>query len=151
MATRLDGLTPTTARRVVAAGESLDAGRVEEAMRQLAGIERNEAHHPEILRMHAGILGMRGQHRDAIAVMRDAMAMRPDDPVYHNTLGSLQGQAGDYDAAIESLRRSCELQPTPGMAWCNLGLRLAGGRRNHEPTRALPRRGGREPRARPAP
>lgn len=146
MATRLDGLTPTTARRVVAAGESLDAGRVEEAMRQLAGIERNEAQHPEILRMHAGILGMRGQHRDAIAVMREAMAMRPDDPVYHNTLGSLQGQAGDYDSAIESLRRSCELQPGLGMAWYNLGVMLTRSVRNDEATAALQRAVELEPR-----
>jgi len=115
-------------------------------MRQLAGIERNEAHHPEILRMHAGILGMRGQHRDAIAVMRDAMAMRPDDPVYHNTLGSLQGQAGDYDAAIESLRRSCELQPTLGMAWYNLGVMLTRSVRNDEATAALQRAVELEPR-----
>lgn len=150
MASRLDGLTPTTARSVIAAGAALDAGRVDEASRQLAAIPASDAAHPEILRMHAGILGMRGQHREAIQTMSRAIAARPDDPTYHNTLGTLQGQAGEYDAAIESLRRSCELQPSLGMAWYNLGVMLTRSVRNEEAVVALQRATGLEPDNMPA-
>jgi tetratricopeptide (TPR) repeat protein len=139
MASRLEGLTPTAARSVMAAGESLDAGRVDEAIRHLSAIGGTDARHPEVLRMQAGILSMRGQHRDALELMGQAIAVRADDPLYHNTLGSLQGQAGDFDSAIASLKRSCELQPTLGMAWYNLGVMLTRSVRNDEAVTALQR------------
>ncbi len=137
MASRLDGLTSTAARSVASAGASLDAGRVDEAIRQLAGIAGQDATHPEILRMRAGILGMRGQHLDAIQVMRQVIAVRPADPVYLNTLGTLLGQSGDYDGAISVLARACELQPKMAMGWYNLGVMLTRSVRNDEAVSAL--------------
>ncbi len=139
MTPRLDGLTIAALQGVKAAAEALDAGRVEEASRQLAGVSTTHPNHPEVLRMLAGILGMRGQHQEAIACMRRALAQRPDDAVYYNTLGTLLGQAGEYDAAIDSLRRTCELQPEMAIAWYNLGVMLTRCVRNEEAIEALQR------------
>lgn len=139
MASRLDGLTPSAARSVMAAGEFLDAGRLDEANRCLADIHGADANHPEFLRMQAGILGISGRHRDAVQMMVQAIALRPNDPAYHNTLGTLRGQAGDFDLAIASLQHSCDLQPVLGMAWYNLGVMLTRSVRNDEALVALRR------------
>jgi Flp pilus assembly protein TadD len=92
MASRLDGLTQTAARSVIAAGALLDAGRPDEASRCLADIRGADAVHPETLRMQAGILGLSGRHRDAVQMMIQAIELCPNDPLYHNTLGTLRAQ-----------------------------------------------------------
>ncbi|MDE1894073.1 MAG: sulfotransferase [Pseudomonadota bacterium] len=139
MSLLLDGLTPVAARSVIAAGQALDAGRVDDAWRHLVEASVSHPDHPEVLRMLAGIHGMRGRHQDAIATMRRALERRPDVAAYHNTLGSLLGQAGEYDAAIAALRRSCELQPGMAIAWYNLGVMLVRCVRNEEALLALER------------
>ncbi|TAL86077.1 MAG: tetratricopeptide repeat protein [Rhodanobacter sp.] len=139
MTPRLVGLSQQAANAVTAAATALDAGRVDEASRQLAALPAAHREHPEVLRMQAGIHGMRGQHQDAIRCMRRALAHRPDDPVYHNTLGTLLGQAGDYDSAVTTLRRTCELQPDMANAWYNLGVMSTRCVRNEEALDALQR------------
>jgi tetratricopeptide (TPR) repeat protein len=137
MTTRLDGLTLTAAQHVAAAGQALDAGRVEQASLYLASVTAVHPDHPEVLRMLAGIQGMQGHHQESVRTMRRALAQRPDDPAYHNTLGTLLGQAGEYDAAIAALRRTCELQPDMAIAWYNLGVMLVRSVRNEEALHAL--------------
>ncbi len=146
MRSRKDGLSPAAAQAVQASAEALDAGRVDQADRQLDGLSGADATHPEILRMKAGVLGMRGRHRDAVTMMQQAIASRPDDPVYLNTLGTLLGQAGDYDGAIEALESSCALQPKMAMAWYNLGVMLTRSVRNDEAVTAFQRAVALEPR-----
>lgn len=137
MTSRMQGLDTAAVRCVQAAGQALDAGRLTQAQAQLEQLAPGAAGHPEVLRLRAGILGTQGQHRDAVALMREALRQRPDDPIYHNTLGTLLGQAGDFDAAIDSLRRSCELQGNLAMAWYNLGVMLTRAVRNNEAIAAL--------------
>lgn len=137
MTTRLDGLTLTAAQHVAAAGQALDAGRVDQASLYLASVTAVHPDHPEVLRMLAGIQGMQGHHQESVRTMRRALAQRPDDPAYHNTLGTLLGQAGEYDAAITALRRTCELQPDMAIAWYNLGVMLVRSVRNEEALHAL--------------
>lgn len=139
MTTRLDGLTVTAAQHVVAAGQALDAGRVDQASHYLSSVTAIFPDHPEVLRMLAGIQGMRGEHRESVRTMRRALALRPDDAGYHNTLGTLLGQSGEYDAAISALQRTCELQPDMAMAWYNLGVMLVRSVRNEEALRVLQR------------
>jgi tetratricopeptide (TPR) repeat protein len=136
---RLQGLSPAATQQVQLAGQALDAGRVAEADRYLAGVLASYPDHPEVLRMKAGVHSMRGEHPEAIQVMRRALAQRPQDPAYHNTLGSLLGSAGEYDAAIEALRHTCALQPGLAMAWYNLGVALTKCVRNEEAAEALAR------------
>lgn len=123
-APRLRGLDETAARQVVATAQALGMGRAEQAEAQLRPALRSHPDHPEVLRLHAGILSLRGRHSDAIAAMRRAIELRPVDALYHNTLGSVLGTSGDFDEAIRVLNRACELDPGLGTAWYNLGLML---------------------------
>ena len=137
MTSRLQGLSNATQQRVLAAGTALDAGRLDEASRNLAQIPPAEGSHPEVLRMRAGIHSMQGQHQEAIGAMRQALEQRPADALYHNTMGTILGNAGSFDAAVEVLQRACQLQPGLALAWFNLGVMLVRGVRNDEAETAL--------------
>lgn len=139
MNSRLQGLGPSATQQMMIAAQAIDAGRADEADRQLQRVMAAYPEHPEVLRMRAGILSLRGQHRDAVQVMQRALSRRPQDALYHNTMGSLLGTAGDYQGAINALRRTCELDPTLAMAWYNLGVMLTKSVRNEEATVALQR------------
>ncbi|MFZ0869159.1 MAG: sulfotransferase, partial [Rhodanobacter sp.] len=54
-------------------------------------------------------------------------------------MGTLQGSVGDFDAAIASLQRCCELQPDLAIAWYNLGVMLTRCVRSDEAVVALQR------------
>ncbi|MET3652881.1 tetratricopeptide repeat-containing sulfotransferase family protein [Dyella japonica] len=139
MNSRLQGLGPTATQQVMIAAQALDAGRADDADRQLERVLTAYPNHPEVLRMKAGIHSLRGQHNDAVRLMQRALVQRPQDALYHNTLGSLLGTAGDYEGAILALRRTCELDPKLAMAWYNLGVMLTKSVRNEEATEALQR------------
>jgi tetratricopeptide (TPR) repeat protein len=136
---RLKALDARAAQSVQAAGAALDAGKADEAARHLADAANRHPLHPEVLRMRAGLLSMRGEHRQALQCMRQALEQRPHDALYHNTLGTLLGQAGDYDGAVEALRRACAMQPDLADAWYNLGIMLTRSVRNEEAAEALQR------------
>lgn len=138
-AARLRGLDETTARQVIGTAQALAMGRAEQAEPQLRPALRSHPDHPEVLRLHAGILSLRGRHADAIAAMRRAVDARPMDALYHNTLGSVLGTSGDFDGAVRALNRACELQPSLATAWYNLGIMLIRCVRNAEAAAALQR------------
>lgn len=121
---RLAGLDRAAVRQVVAAAQALELGQADQAHAQLRPVLASRPSHPEVLRLQAGILELRGEYPGAIAALRRALALRPDDPLYHNTLGAVLGASGDFDAAIAALRRACELQPGLAVAWFNLGVML---------------------------
>jgi len=135
--TRLDGLTPQAIRYVIATANALEYGRVDEAERQIAGVMAMFPDHFEVLRLYAGIQNLRGDRQGAIESMRRSVAQRPDDALYHNTLGAVLGESNDFDEAIACLRRACELQPTLSSAWYNLGLLLMRCVRPEESAEAL--------------
>jgi tetratricopeptide (TPR) repeat protein len=137
MNSRIHGLDANAAIQVQAAGEALDAGRADQAEQHLAKASAAYPEHPEVLRMLAGVLDLRGAHRQAIGVMQRALAQRPRDPLYYNTMGTLLGNAGEYEAAIEALRHTCELLPGLALAWYNLGVMLTKCVRNEEAADAL--------------
>ena len=139
MVSRLQGLSPTARTSIMIAGEALEAGRVDEAERRMAVAAGSDPQHPEVLRMQAGIHSLRGRAQQAIGTMRQALAQRPQDALYHNTLGTLLGSAGEFDAAITALRHGCELQPDLAIAWYNLGVMLTRSVRNDEAVSALQR------------
>lgn len=124
MSSRLHGLTPAAAKLIVTAAQALEAGRADQAAQWLGGVLASHPDHPEALRLEAGILSLRGQHAEAIASMRRAVAQRADDALYHNTLGTVLADAGEFDDAIAALRRAVELQPALATAWYNLGILL---------------------------
>jgi len=137
--TRLDGLNPQAIRYVLATANALELGRPEEAERHIMGVMALHPDHPEVLRLLAGIQNLRGDKRGAIASMRRAVAQRPLDALYHNTLGAVLGENTELDAAVMSLRRACELQPDLASAWYNLGVLLMRSIRPDESAAALRR------------
>jgi tetratricopeptide (TPR) repeat protein len=122
--TRLDGISQQAIRYVIATANALDYGRVDEAEHHITGLLAAYPDHAEILRLYAGVQNLRGDRLGAISSMRRAVQLRPDDALYHNTLGAVLGENIELDAAIASLRRACELQPDLSSAWYNLGILL---------------------------
>lgn len=138
-AARLQGLDNAAAQQVVATARALELGRADQAAAQLAPALKAYPDHPEVLRLHAGILNLRGDYIAACRAMERAVALRPMDGLYHNTLGTVLGAAGDFDGAVRALHRACELQPGLATAWYNLGVMLTRRVRNEEATQALRR------------
>lgn len=137
--TRLHGLGPAAIQQVIATAQALEMGRPDEAAARIAPLLKSKPDHPEILRLHAGILDLRGKPDEAVRAMQAAIAQRPKDPLYHNTLGAVLGSAGDYKGAIAALRRASELQPSLATAWFNLGVMLTRSVRHAEAIKALRR------------
>jgi tetratricopeptide (TPR) repeat protein len=121
---RLHGLSDNAIRSVTAAADALDRGRVAQAEQQVVGLLALYPNHPEILRLYAGVQNLRGDFSGAIATMERAIASRPDDAVYLNTLASSLIELTDYDKAIATLRRAVVLDPNLTTPWYNLGLAL---------------------------
>lgn len=138
-APRLAGLDNEAAQRVLAAAQALGLGRADQAAAQLQPALAVAPNHPEVLRLHAGILNMRGEFPAALKTMQRAVELRPRDPLYLNTLGVIQGDGGDPDSAIETLRGACKIEPGLAIAWFNLGTMLVRCVRNEEAIEALER------------
>ncbi|GLQ46263.1 hypothetical protein GCM10007862_13140 [Dyella lipolytica] len=135
----LQGLEPVAANRVMAAAQALEMHRPDQAAGQLAPVLSSYPDHPEVLRLHASLLSMRGEHRAALRDMHRALEQRPQEAMYHNAFAIFLAEAGELDQAIECLRRACELQPGFVMAWYNLGLFLTRSARFDEARNALRR------------
>ena len=136
---RLDGLPPSAMRRLVAVSQALNLGRANDAEQRLTGLLAVHPDHPEVLRMHAGLLSLRGDIQGALVVMERAIAQRPNDAAYWSSLGSAFIEAGRYDEAITALGRACELDPEYSTAWYNLGVVLMRSMRVDEAAMALRR------------
>ncbi len=124
---RLQGLDPASVQAVIATAQALEAGRADQAAATLVNVVARYPGHPEVQRLQAGILNLQGQNVQAINVMQHALAQRPTDALYHNTMATVLAAAGELDAALQALRRACELQPDLVSAWFNRGLFLARG------------------------
>lgn len=119
---RLTGLSHDAIRSVLAAAQALEAGRTTEAEKHIDALLATYPDHAEVLRLHAGAQNLRGDSHGAIATMRRAVAQRPRDALYHNTLGTALLTHEEYDGALTSLRRAVELDAKLASAWYNLGL-----------------------------
>ena len=136
---RLAGLHRTAIQHIVATAQALQAGRVGEANQHLQPVLASNPEHAEVLRLLAGIHSQRGDHAAAVRAIDRAVAQRPQDPLYSNTLGTILATAGEYDAAIAAFQHACELQPDLASAWVNLGILLVRCMRNDEAVIALRR------------
>jgi tetratricopeptide (TPR) repeat protein len=134
---RLHGLPPEAIGNVIAAAQALDMGRVAEAERHLQPLAARFPAHPEILRLIAGVQNFRGQAQAAVATMRRAVQLRPNDPLYFNTLGGALVGASLDEEAVLAFRRACELDPQLVSGWFNLGLLLKRAMRIDEARDAL--------------
>lgn len=134
---RLSGLSPTAVEGVLASARALELCRIDEAKRQIGMLLVANADHPEVLRLLAGLQNLCGRQGEAAATMRRALALRPEDALYLNTLGSILTETGAYDDAIAVLRHACSLDKHMCVAWLNLGIALVRSMRPAEAVEAL--------------
>ncbi|HEY0179429.1 MAG TPA: sulfotransferase [Dokdonella sp.] len=78
----------------------------------------------DLLRGRAIALHHLRRPQQAIALLGDVVARRPDDAPAWNALGSALGEHGDLAGAAAALRRACELEPGFAAGWFNLGKTL---------------------------
>ncbi len=63
--------------------------------------------------------------RNTTTLFEHALAVNPNNAIAHTNLGSFLGQQGQYDAALEHLRRAVAINPDSAPAQNNLGLALS--------------------------
>jgi tetratricopeptide (TPR) repeat protein len=119
---RLEGLSPSAARRLSIASQAIAVGHAVTAEQRLSGLLAVYPNHPEVLRMYAGLQCLRGDFYGAVTTMERAIALHPNDAAFWSSMGSALLEAARYDEAIDALRHACELDPEYTSAWYNLGL-----------------------------
>ena len=73
-----------------------------------------------------------GRRGDALPLLREALAVAPDDPEVLNNLGTLLREERQLEEAIVCHHRALRLKPDFPEAWCNLGNALYDFRRYDE-------------------
>lgn len=111
-----------------AARQRYDEATIAMARRELdaAGAALNEllALAPDFVearRLRGLVAHMRGDHAEAVAILRQALAANLDNALLHMNLGMSLYSCGEFAAAFSSLRRACELAPDFPPAWFSLG------------------------------
>lgn len=133
------GLPRSAIKRLNIAMQALGLGRLDDAEKNLDSLMQLHPEHPEVLRLYAGMMSLRGDYQAALGSMQQAIALRPNDAAYWSSLGSVLIEAMRLDDAIDALRRACELDPAYTTAWYNLGLAYIRCMRVDEATAALRR------------
>jgi predicted O-linked N-acetylglucosamine transferase (SPINDLY family) len=111
--------------RLARAVSHLGAGQLSEAEALFREVLREEPSNADALHFLGVVLGQRGGAAAAVEKIRQAIALRPDAPAFHNNLGMALKSAGDLAGAIQSYRRAVELAPGYIGARFNLGVALA--------------------------
>jgi Flp pilus assembly protein TadD len=126
-ASRRAGLSPDALAIVERIDTALRQRRIADAEREIAALRAIAPDHAETLRLGALVDCVGGRPRDAIAPLRRAIALRPDDALMHTNLGSALAGCGEMREAIDAFRRSAALAPGSAEAWFNLGAALEQG------------------------
>jgi len=121
---RLAGLSPMALQMLRQAERSLYAGNRQAAMQALTGAAALAPHSAEVQRLHAVMLVHGGRGAEARPLLRELLQRHPDDPVLLKDLAEAEFACEDHDAALDILRRICELQPDSANAWFILGKNL---------------------------
>ena len=121
---RRSGLSAAVVALLDRAAPLLDRRDAAAAAPFLAGALALEPTHPEVLRLAAVGAVLDARAPEAVALLRRALAARPDDALLHNNLGSALAASGDVAGAIEAFRHASALAPTLAASWYNLGKTL---------------------------
>ena len=121
---RLAGLSPDLARRATIIGEALKQRRIDDAERAAIAAFALAPKHPEILLLFGRIQCLRGRIEVGVDTFLQAQALRPNDALIWNNLGSALEELKDYERARKAFRKACEVGPEYPSCWFNLGRRL---------------------------
>jgi Flp pilus assembly protein TadD len=109
---------------VVAGAAALQRQQWAHAEQALLAALQQVPGHPEVLRLLAIALRLQNRSAEALELSRRAAALRPDDALIQNGLGTALDACGDFDGAVTAFRRACELAPQAPELWANLGKTL---------------------------
>lgn len=118
---RTAGLSPAAVRLLQRADEAMANQQLDSAESALIATLAIAPACVEAQRQLGVIQLMRGDHAQAITILRQALALSPDDAVVHMNLGSALYASGAVEEALANARRACELAPELPAAWFNLG------------------------------
>lgn len=79
----------------------------------------------EVLPILAGIVGLRGAHKEALELWDQVLAIAPDHAVAHHEKGLIYSRAGQPELAIAALQASCMADPANPVAANNLAVMLS--------------------------
>lgn len=113
------------------------AGHVDNADRLYGRLLDREPDHPDALHLRGVLLAQRGQAAEARASIERAIAVRPDEAMFHNNLGNVCVELQRLDDAEAAYRRAIELDPGRLDAVNNLGVLLSRRGRAEEAERIL--------------
>lgn len=112
------------ARELRAAAHAFERSDAIEAAKSLGALSKAYPAQPEVLRLAAIWYGLREMRDEALRAIRQALAGRPRDPLYHNTLATVLANAGRFADALATLYAACDLNPGLSISWYNLGIML---------------------------
>jgi tetratricopeptide (TPR) repeat protein len=120
---RMSGLSPEMVQRVIAIGQALEQGQIDEAERGAIAALALAPQHPEVLRLFGTIQLARGSD-EAIATLMESLKLRPQDALtLHSVAGAYEARK-DLGNAMAAARRACEMGPELAVCWFNFGRLL---------------------------
>jgi tetratricopeptide (TPR) repeat protein len=122
---RAVGLSPAAAALLETAAAALDQHDQEAARVALARVLALEPDCAEALRLSGLMQHLRGDYAQALALLRRAHELRPDDALTRMNLATSLYASGDAEAAAACLQRACAMAPDFAPAWFNLGKMYA--------------------------
>ncbi len=101
------------------------AGRLDEARTRYEGLLAADPQHADALHL-LGLLEAQGRRfAEAARLITQAVALQPDEALFHNNLGNVWVELGRADEAMASYRRAHALEPQRPDVCNNLGVLLS--------------------------
>lgn len=136
---RVSGLPATAIRFLENAADAISARRLHDAERALVAAMALAPRHLEVIRLRGVLCHLQGHFAEAVATLRDGLALQPNDAMTLNNLGSALRADGDANEAIKAFERATELEPELAAVWYNLGKTLKSQARIEDARGALQR------------
>ena len=111
-------------KRFAQARDLVRAGRFDEAALICKRLLKRHPGQPAILELGGLIALQRGQHREAVALLRAAVAAGQPEAGFYNNLSLALAGAGLREEAVEAARQACAANPKQAEFQINLGNRL---------------------------
>jgi tetratricopeptide (TPR) repeat protein len=86
----------------------------------------------EVLPILAGIVSMRGDSEEALALWDELLAIEPDHAIAHHEKGLIYSRTGRRDLAIMAMEAACAADPASALAANNLAVMLSDAGRRTE-------------------
>ena len=101
------------------------AGQFNRAEAVYRAVLREQPEHPEALHLLGMLAHQRGDPREAVRLIKQALALNPDAAVYHNDCAQAHCALGAFETAEKYAQRAIAIAPDYIQAYNNLGIALA--------------------------